>query len=537
MAAFLSEWWSRYEWALIGNHVTLTALGVLALWLPIGPATRLRMAWVLAGVLLLAPVLLSWAPHLSLGGRDVEAMSIEVGVGGQYVGEGETTVLAGSEAVFAPASDSIWAWLRWLWAAGAMVGLLWLVRDLVKLDVHLRRLPRLAEAPLTLVDSTATSPYSVRLLKPKLILPANPVDSLNAAMLRHEEAHLRHLDTWQVLLWRLVRAFFWWNPLVHFLAARVTELQEWRADEEASAGDSFKALELGRGLLQMAIGQQGHRLVQSARARSTRALRRRVLRLQSLRPHTRSGHLSLLVLMLTLLAGLVAWAQTVPKAESDPAPSKEAVWAAELGPQELAEETEDLVAVEVKFVEYPMDGPVENGIEFLTGEKQAAPATAVLSEREVREWLNKHLALRESTSVSYPRVMTANGREVVIKSVINEPIRRVTDPETKEEKIESIPIGTIINITPLILKSDMIFFDTNVTLSKIIGEREIDGVTYPVVSSRVFSAPLRVNQGDTIHVMSMEADGDKALSMFLSATRIPLEEFQEAEQAPTNQDK
>ena len=61
---------------------------------------------------------------------------------------------------------------------------------------------------------------------------------------------------------------------------------------------------------------------------------------------------------------------------------------------------------------------------------------------------------RDSSQVSYPRVLTRNNREVVIRSVINQPVLASTSSVTPgiggttTASVSYLPIGTIINVLP-----------------------------------------------------------------------------------------
>jgi beta-lactamase regulating signal transducer with metallopeptidase domain len=59
--------------------------------------------------------------------------------------------------------------------------------------------------------------------------------SMLAAVLAHEEAHIRNRDGYRLWLATLYRAIFWFNPLAHLLYRRVHMLSELTSDEAAAA--------------------------------------------------------------------------------------------------------------------------------------------------------------------------------------------------------------------------------------------------------------------------------------------------------------
>lgn len=139
-----------------------------------------------------------------------------------------------------------------------------------------------------------------------------------------------------------------------------------------------------------------------------------------------------------------------------------------------------------------------------------APSTAVLSAQDVNIKLRAMLRDEETRTVSYPRMVTTNNREVVIRSVVNQPVLGGTasaslgSGSTTTSSISYLPIGTVINILPKRMMDDKINLNLAITVSSIIGTEVIQGNPYPIASSRVYSAPVELNNGYTVAVGGLD---------------------------------
>ncbi|MDD5200601.1 MAG: hypothetical protein PHC88_12470 [Terrimicrobiaceae bacterium] len=205
---------------------------------------------------------------------------------------------------------------------------------------------------------------------------------------------------------------------------------------------------------------------------------------------------------------------------------------------------QNLIAIEVKFFESTKDprkqlgldwsGTLQEGygvrlsnlnarIDFngivnpalgLTG-SAFVPGTAVLSAQDVDVRLRAFLNDRDTSTVSYPRVLTLNNREVVIRSVINQPVLASSSSVTPgvggttTASVSYLPIGTIINILPKVLADKSVVLNVSVTVSSIVGEEPIAGNNYPIASSRVYTAELHVDSGYTLAIGGLEEAVDE----------------------------
>ncbi len=140
----------------------------------------------------------------------------------------------------------------------------------------------------------------------------------------------------------------------------------------------------------------------------------------------------------------------------------------------------------------------------------ALPYSAVLSVHDVSAALGAFLSDNETTTVQYPRVLTINNREVVIRSVVNQPVLASSSSVTPgvggttTAEVEYLPIGTIINILPKTMPDNSVVLNVAITISSIVGTTTIQGNSYPIASSRIYNAALQVDSGYTLAVGGLE---------------------------------
>lgn len=215
------------------------------------------------------------------------------------------------------------------------------------------------------------------------------------------------------------------------------------------------------------------------------------------------------------------------------------------------DQPQTMIAVEVKFFETTKDPREQIGTDWTsvlgdTGfglslsdlstevdlnqlSDMRAPETAVLSATDIDIRLRALLQDRETTQVSYPRVLTLNNKEVVIRSVVNEPVLAAsssTSPgagSTSTQSTQYLPIGTVINILPRQMNLDTVLLNVQLTISSIIGEKILAGNPYPIANSRVFNAPLQVKSGYTVAIAGLdEALNSNGKSAVPILNRLPV---------------
>lgn len=167
--------------------------------------------------------------------------------------------------------------------------------------------------------------------------------------------------------------------------------------------------------------------------------------------------------------------------------------------------------INVNAIENPITGAFTGGV--------FVPATATLTAQDINLKLQAFEGDdRNTTLVSYPRVLTLNNREVVIRSVRNEPVLAgassvTAGTGTQASTVSYLPLGTIINILPKTMPDGSVILNVAITISERIGEVPINVLgqdnPYPVVSSRVYNAAIQVNSGNTLAIGGLERTQDE----------------------------
>jgi hypothetical protein len=139
---------------------------------------------------------------------------------------------------------------------------------------------------------------------------------------------------------------------------------------------------------------------------------------------------------------------------------------------------------------------------------------AILSYDEVNLKLRALFNDRKNRSVSYPRMLTLDNREVSFRSVRNIPVlssqasTSLGAGATETNSVEYVPIGTVINILPKRMNDGKVLLNVSLTVSDIVGTEVINGNPYPIASSRVYTAPITVESGYTVAISGLDAAED-----------------------------
>lgn len=159
----------------------------------------------------------------------------------------------------------------------------------------------------------------------------------------------------------------------------------------------------------------------------------------------------------------------------------------------------------------------------------ASPSLGILSATDLSLKLRALLADEDTKTVSYPRMVTMNNREVAMRSVVNQPVLAASSSTsggggaTNTASVSYLPIGTVLSILPKKMGEDKVLLNIAVTLSSIIGNAVLQGNPYPVASSRVYSAPVEVNNGYTVAIGGLnearEREGETGVPIL---SRIPV---------------
>lgn len=136
----------------------------------------------------------------------------------------------------------------------------------------------------------------------------------------------------------------------------------------------------------------------------------------------------------------------------------------------------------------------------------ASPQLGILSASDLSVKLRALLQDEDTKTVSYPRMVTMNNREVAMRAVVNQPVLAAASSTsgggsaTNTAQVSYLPIGTVLSILPKKMGTDKVLLNIAVTLSSIIGNEVLQGNPYPIASSRVYSAPVEVNSGYTVAI-------------------------------------
>lgn len=111
------------------------------------------------------------------------------------------------------------------------------------------------------VSAAVSGPLTMGILRPRIVLPKDVVQSASAeeleVILLHEGMHLCHKDQWWGMLWALLQSFCWFNPLLWLAGRRMKQAGELYCDHAVlSLLAEDKRLSYGYTLLRFAAGRQ-----------------------------------------------------------------------------------------------------------------------------------------------------------------------------------------------------------------------------------------------------------------------------------------
>lgn len=213
---------------------------------------------------------------------------------------------------------------------------------------------------------------------------------------------------------------------------------------------------------------------------------------------------------------------------------------------ESVDRPQRLIKIEAKFVETCLDPKTELGIDWsgASGAKLSLnnvsgdliktgsswPATSILSASDMAIQFNFIKTDSNSTVVQDPQVVTTNNRKVSLKSVVQQPIESVKNNQISSSgsnltsTIDYLEIGTIIDVYPQIMggaiegfNEESVQLSISIVVSSIVGEKEIRGNPYPVVSSRTYDYSVIIPSGHTLAIGGLSESNHTTLE-----TRLPV---------------
>jgi uncharacterized protein (TIGR03435 family) len=231
----------------IGNHLWQSALFALAaslaaLLLRKNNARIRYWIWLVASLKFLVPFSL-----LVLAGSRMEAPAPVPPVLLEQVSASLAPVL---EPLAPPANSEPFPMSRWLfaiWLIGAAVVAWRWIRGWGTVRAAARAAtPMALRFPATVLSTPhPIEPGIFGIWKPVLLLPEGLAPKLTpeefAAILAHEQCHLRHRDNLTAAMHMVVEVLFWFHPLVWWIGARLIEERERACDEAVVAGGQTPA--------------------------------------------------------------------------------------------------------------------------------------------------------------------------------------------------------------------------------------------------------------------------------------------------------
>ncbi len=232
------------------------------------------------------------------------------------------------------------SWLAVFWLCGVVGAALMTVRDAGTIrrlrrscmPVHDRAITKslddlaeilgLRRLPEVRTGLSVTQPMLVGMFRPAILLPAGMMDASRStanlhSVLAHELAHIRRRDLWWGALSGLVRALFFFHPLVWLAHREALIARETACDALALGASGLKPSDYGRILLEIAAGRPQSPARWSSTlgmAGSATSLKRRFIAMKS---HQRLSRRQLLSWSFGVLlaggAGIIPW-QVVPQA-------------------------------------------------------------------------------------------------------------------------------------------------------------------------------------------------------------------------------
>ena len=374
-------------------------------------------------------------------------------------------------------------------------------------DLKLRRGPRIIQSP------RIASPAVAGLWRSVVLLPQNFEDAFTpieaALVLRHELMHLKRWDLPLNALFCLLQALHWFNPLLWFAAARVRQDRESACDAQVlSANESDCRSDYGHALLKVeaAYTPIGFSLGLVGVFDNRSAIRSRIAAIAN---HRRVHPLMGLVVG-ALIGGLVMLGAT--RAESPPSP---AVTGASLDLEASADKevTGPLIAIELKLIELPakvattikLPADMQNLLAHSTA--SASGPALLLPEADVSKLVKLLHEPAETKIVAYPRMVTRDNHEVVIRSVVNQPVH-------SGDKIDHLPIGTTCAVTPRINGKD-VHADFKLTISEC---NQPDGSDKVSAAKTLADARKLITSSELIRQIDFQPGQTALLSIALPET-------------------
>ncbi len=139
------------------------------------------------------------------------------------------TVLIGSEtAASTETSFSVYSVAQWVWLVGSLASLTYFVQKLWRIR-RFRLKGRMSERSGYRLVKLPQSDLAFSFLN-TIFLGEQLSEENKKSILLHEEVHIRHKHSWDLLYFETLRIVFWFNPIIYLYQNRMGALQEFIAD-------------------------------------------------------------------------------------------------------------------------------------------------------------------------------------------------------------------------------------------------------------------------------------------------------------------
>lgn len=232
-----------------------------------------------------------------------------------------------------------------IWAVGVAVLALRAFARLFFLRKKLKGCPRMGRQVFLLPAGSV--PFTLGILHPRIYLPAGLTGSQRKLILRHEEAHIRNLDTLLKPAVYLVVLWHWYNPLAWLAWRAFSADLEMACDEAVVASmPPGQRLAYAETLFEVLSGcTQNAFCVNALGGGPVQTVKRRVTNMMECTPHKRGG-----VLALVLLVALCSCARAETVGNSGPDPSASPASAVEAEPAGISAKADDGQEAEVQAI-------------------------------------------------------------------------------------------------------------------------------------------------------------------------------------------
>ncbi len=157
--------------------------------------------------------------------------------------------------------------------------------------------------------------------------------------------------------------------------------------------------------------------------------------------------------------------------------------------------SERMIKVEIKFIE-------SQTVASQPGTMDGGPR--ILSAGELNTFLRSIIRDPHAKTTSYPRMMGRIGQTMMIRSVVNQPMlasshskQLAGEGASVATDIRYAPVGTILWLCPVFTPSGRIHIETDLMISRIVGEEKFGGNPYPIVSAWTNAPPLNLTEGES----------------------------------------